>query len=139
MTSDQPERGTTFLHETMPFTRLLGLEVQEDSAERVVLQAEWKPELCTAQGIMHGGFIMAAVDSAGALCAFNNLPSGAVGTTTIESKTNFIGAVRAGSVIITATPVHVGSSTIVVQTDTTDDRGRLVTRSIQTQAVLLPR
>ena len=139
MTSDSPGRGTPFLHDTMPFTRLLGLEVQEESAERVVLRAEWKPELCTAQGILHGGFLMAAVDSAGALCAFNNLPATAAGTTTIESKTNFIGAVRAGSVIITATPVHAGSTTIVVQTDTTDDRGRLITRSIQTQAVLQPR
>ena len=139
MTTDDQGRGTPFLHDTMPFTRLLGLEVEVDSAERVALRAEWRPELCTAQGILHGGFLMAAVDSAGALCAFNNLPAGAAGTTTIESKTNFIGAVRAGSVTITATPVHVGSSTIVVQTDTTDDRGRLITRSMQTQAVLTPR
>src|SRR5436305_1126879 len=84
MTSDQPGRGTPFLHDTMPFTRLLGLEVEEDTPERVVLRAEWRAELCTAQGILHGGFLMAAVDSAGALCAFNNLPPGAAGTTTIE-------------------------------------------------------
>jgi uncharacterized protein (TIGR00369 family) len=139
MTSEPSVADTAFLHETMPFTRLMGLELEESGPGRVVFRAPWRPVVCTSQGIMQGGFLMAAVDSAGALCAFNNLPESAAGTTTIESKTNFLGAVRAGSVTITAQPVHAGSTTIVVQTDATDDKGRLISRSIQTQAVLDPR
>jgi uncharacterized protein (TIGR00369 family) len=123
----------------MPFTRLLGLEVVRAEAERVVLRGAWAPERCTTAGILHGGYLMAAVDSAGAMCAFYNLPEGARGTSTIESKTNFLGAVRAGAVTIEAQPLQVGRTVIVVQTDATDEDGRRVSRSIQTQAVFWPR
>ena len=127
---------TRFIHEMMPFTRTLGMEVVRADAEVVVLTARWAPEHCTSNGLLHGGFLMALVDSAGATCAFRNLPEGAAGTSTIESKTNFLGAIRGGVVTVTSTPVHVGRTTIVVQTDASDERGKLVSRSLQTQTVL---
>jgi uncharacterized protein (TIGR00369 family) len=67
-----------------------------------------------------------------------NLPEGAW-TSTIESKTNFFRAVRDGHVEATARPLHVGRTTIVVQTDLFDAEGRRVAQTTQTQAVLLPR
>jgi uncharacterized protein (TIGR00369 family) len=82
---------------------------------------------------------MALADSAGGACAFTNLPEGATGTSTIESKTNFLGAVRGGVVHATAAPLHVGSTTIVVETEVRDDDGRLVMKTTQTQIVLKPR
>ena len=123
----------------MPFMGLLGLEVIEQGRDRVVVRGMWKPEHCTTNGVLHGGYIMAAVDSAGAICAFYNLPEGAAGTSTIESKTNVLGAVRKGSITATSEPVHAGRSTVVVQTDARDDDGKLVSRSLQTQAVFWPR
>jgi uncharacterized protein (TIGR00369 family) len=78
---------------------------------------------------------MALADSAAATLAFLNLPEGAV-TSTIEAKTNFIAAVREGTVTARAELVHKGRTTIVVQTDVTDGSGRLVSRTLQTQAVL---
>jgi uncharacterized protein (TIGR00369 family) len=86
--------------------------------------------------MLHGGFLMAAVDSLGAVCTVLNLPADATGTATIESKTNFFRAVREGHIWLTTVPVHAGRTTIVVQTDITDDDGRLVSRSTQTQAVI---
>ena len=59
--------------------------------ERVVLTLDWRPELCTSGGLLHGGAVMALADAAGGACAFFNLPEGATGTSTIESKTNFLG------------------------------------------------
>jgi 1,4-dihydroxy-2-naphthoyl-CoA hydrolase len=129
---------TRFVREAMPFTNTLGVEVVRSDPEAVVFTARWAPEHCTSNGVLHGGFLMAVVDSAGAACAIQHLPEGA-GTSTIESKTNFLGAVREGVVTVTATPVHVGRTTIVIQTDARDERGKLVTRSLQTQAVLQPR
>ena len=79
---------------------------------------------------------MALADSAGATCAYLNLPEGAVGTTTLESKTNFLGAVRSGTAAAVATPLHVGGSTIVVETVVSDDGGRPVAKVTQTQMVL---
>lgn len=122
----------------IPFAETLGIAVSELTAERVTAEMTWAKELCTAGGMLHGGSLMAFADTVGALCAFANLPEGAL-TTTIESKTNFFRAVRSGVVTATCSPLHVGRSTIVVQTDLTDDRGKRVAQVTQTQAVLMPR
>ena len=97
---------------------------------------EWTAERCTAGGILHGGALMTLADSVGGLCAYLNLPEGATGTATVESKTNFFRAVRGGEVTATARPLHVGRTLIVVQTDLRDDDGRFVAQVTQTQAVL---
>ena len=124
------------LEEMMPLATTLGIRTDEYGAERVVLSLEWAPALCTANGILHGGVIMALADSAGGACALLNLPPEASGTTTIESKTNFLGAVRGGSVTATSTPLHRGGMTIVVETVVRDSAGKLVAKTTQTQLVL---
>jgi uncharacterized protein (TIGR00369 family) len=135
----QPDTGmTTLAHDQMPFTRLLDLEVLSGDASGVRARCSWAAERCTSNGILHGGYLMAMADSVGAMVAMFNLPEGA-GTSTIESKTNFFRAVTDGQLAITSTPVHVGRTTIVVQTDVTRPDGKLVTRTTQTQAVLSPR
>ena len=123
----------------MPLAVTLGLRTDEYTAERVIVSMDWAPSLCTSNGILHGGVIMALADSAGGACAMLNLPADATGTTTIESKTNFLGAVREGVVTATATPLHRGGTTIVVETTVRDGRGTLVAKVTQTQLVLRPR
>lgn len=130
--------ATSMFHGTMPFTRVLGIEVLASSAEEVRGRIAWAEERCTAGGALHGGLLMALADSCGAVCAFNNLPDGATGTTTIESKTNFLRAVRSGHVDAVSRPLHAGRTTIVVDTELLDADGKLVARVTQTQAVLRP-
>lgn len=120
----------------MPLAATLGIRVDEYTADRVTMSLDWAPSLCTANGILHGGVLMALADSAGAACALLNLPQDATGTTTVESKTNFTGAVRGGSVSATSTPLHRGGSTIVVETSVRDESGKLVAKVTQTQLVL---
>jgi uncharacterized protein (TIGR00369 family) len=115
------------------------MRADEYTPDRVVLSLEWAPSLCTSGGLLHGGVIMALADSAGGACAFLNLPGDATGTSTIESKTNFLGAVRSGRVTATATPLHRGGTTIVVETSIRDGAGKLVAKVTQTQLVLRPR
>jgi uncharacterized protein (TIGR00369 family) len=80
---------------------------------------------------------MAFADSLGAAGAFLTLPEGATGTTTIESKTNFLGAAKAGATIRgEATPVHIGKATSVWQTRIARDDGKLIALVTQTQLVL---
>ena len=128
--------ATELIHQAMPLCATLGVRAEKYAAEEVVLALDWAPGLCTAGGILHGGVIMAVADSAGAACALLNLPKDASGTATIESKTNFLGAVREGSVVATATPLHAGGTTIVVETAVRDRSGRLVAKVTQTQMVL---
>src|SRR5207302_7691796 len=102
--------------DAMPFAQELGIKVLDARPEEVTARLDWQPRLCTTGGVMHGGALMSLADTAGATCAFLNLPPGA-GTGTIESKTNFFRAVRDGHVDAVARPLHVGRSTIVVQTE----------------------
>src|SRR5438132_7792344 len=122
----------------MPFAAMLGVEVLAASTNEVRGRLAWTPERCTAAGILHGGAIMSFGDTLGAVCAFLNLPSGAT-TSTIESKTNFFRAVRDGFAEAVSRPLHVGRTTIVVQTDIFDADHRRVAQVTQTQAVLSPR
>ena len=121
--------------ETIPFSRLLGIQPTSAGRDEVRGRMDWAPERCTAGGVLHGGALMSFADSLGALCAFLNLPPGA-STSTIESKTNFFRAVRGGAVEGISRPLHAGRTTIVVQTDIFDSGGRRVAQVTQTQAVL---
>jgi 1,4-dihydroxy-2-naphthoyl-CoA hydrolase len=121
---------------SMPFADTLGLEIVSASVEAVRARLPFDDRLCTAGGILHGGALMSLADAAGAYCAFLNLPDGASGTATIESKTNFFRAVRDGHVDATSRPLHRGRTTIVVETDLHDGAGKHVARITQTQAVL---
>lgn len=119
----------------MPFTTLLGVEAVAAGPDEVRLRLSWDPARCTSFGVLHGGTLMALADSAGAWCAFLNVPRGAA-TTTIESKTNFLRAVRSGFVDAVAKPLHVGRTTIVVESELRDEPGKLVAKVTQTQAVI---
>jgi uncharacterized protein (TIGR00369 family) len=131
--ADKPEI-TEVVNAQMPLGATLGIRTF-GGPDEVDATLEWAPGLCTAAGVLHGGVLMALADSAGGVCAFLNLPAGAT-TATIESKTNFLGAVRDGTVTARARPLHIGKTTIVVETDIFDDSGRRVARTTQTQAVL---
>lgn len=85
---------------------------------------------CTAGGVLHGGYLMALADMTAAMLAYLNVPEGAT-TTTIEAKTNFLAAVRSGTVTARAELVHKGRRTIVVEVDVTDDDGRRVSRTLR--------
>jgi uncharacterized protein (TIGR00369 family) len=127
---------TETLHSFMPFAKTFGITVVVYTAEEVRVRLAWDASLCTAGGVLHGGALMALADSSGGACAFLNLPAGAAGTTTIESKTNFLRAVREGYVESRSRPLHTGRTVVVVETDLRDDRDRLVARVTQSQLVL---
>lgn len=133
-----PAELTASVHRLMPLTATLGMEMLVDGPEEVRARLAWRPELCTSGGVMHGGAIMALADSAGAACAVHHLTAGAL-TSTIESKTNFLRAVRSGYAEAVARPLHVGRTVIVVETVLCDADGRLVAKTTQTQAVLAAR
>jgi len=123
---------------SMPFAVEVGVELVEANPDEVRGRLPWSQQRCTSGGVLHGAALMALADSLGAVCAFLNLPEGA-GTATIESKTNFFRAVRDGAAESVSRPLHVGRSTIVVQTDIFDSQQKRVAQVTQTQAVLPPR
>jgi 1,4-dihydroxy-2-naphthoyl-CoA hydrolase len=130
------EDATSVVRGFMPFAATLGLVVTRYEPDEVRMTMAWTQRLCTAGGVLHGGALMALADTSGGACAFLNLPAGAQGTTTVESKTNFLRAVRSGGVESASRPLHVGRTLVVVETDLRDPEGRLAARVTQSQLVL---
>ena len=113
----------------------LGIRFVETEKDRVVAELEIRPELLTTTGALHGGTLMAFADTVGAAGSVVNLAQGQ-STATLESKTNFFAAARAGVVRAESTPLHKGKRTHVWQTRVTDANGKLVSLTIQTQVIL---
>ncbi|MDQ3147792.1 MAG: hotdog fold thioesterase [Actinomycetota bacterium] len=121
----------------VPFAGHVGVELTEATPERVAGRLGWQAERCTTGGILHGGALMTLADTLGAVCAFLNLPEGAL-TATVESKTNFLRPIASGAATGVAALVHRGGTTMVIETRVTDDRGRLAVLCLQTQAIIDP-
>ena len=125
--------------DVMPFAKLMGVKILEAAPQKVTAELFVREDLCTTNSILHGGAVMAFADSVGALATMLNLPPGAA-TTTIESKTNFLAAVKAGETArAECAPVHIGRGTMVWQTRILRPDGKLAALVTQTQMVLQPR
>jgi uncharacterized protein (TIGR00369 family) len=118
------------------FPGLMGVTLVEATPERVVATMKVRPDLCTTGESVHGGALMAFADALGGIGTFMNLPQGAR-TTTVESKTNFIGGAGIGATLTgLCTPFHRGRTTMVWQTLIRRDDGKLCAVVSQTQLVI---
>ena len=127
----------TQINEAMlPFAELLGIEFISAAPDKVVAEMTVREDLCTRPAVLHGGAIMALADTLGATGTIVNLPQGA-GTTTIESKTNFVAPALLGARVVgETTPIHRGRRTMIWQTRVLGPEGRLLALVTQTQLVL---
>ncbi len=122
--------------EPLPFAKLIGLELTSVTPDKVEARLAVREEVCTRPAVMHGGAVMALADTLGAIATIANLPEG-VGTTTIESKTNFFGAIPMGQTArAECTPLHRGRTTMVWQTKVMREDGKVAAIVTQTQLVL---
>jgi 1,4-dihydroxy-2-naphthoyl-CoA hydrolase len=120
----------------LPFAELLGVAFVSATPDAVEARMIVRRDLCTLGGFAHGGAIMSFVDTLGG-AAFANLPADAKGTTTLESKTNFIAAAPSGATLVgRCTLVHRGRRTQVWQTRVEAEDGRLIALVTQTQMTL---
>jgi len=121
----------------LPFATLMGIIFVSAEPDRVVASLDIREDLCTVGHSIHGGALMAFADTVGAAATVINMPADAKGTTTLESKTNFVGGALAGTTLTaTATPVHRGRRTQVWQTRIESADMKLVALVVQTQMVL---
>ena len=118
------------------FPGLMGVRVTALERERVIAEMTVRADLCTSGGILHGGAYMAFADTLGAVATVINMPTG-TRTTTVESKTNFIGGAPVGSKVIgECTPFHRGRTTMVWQTVIRSEAGKTLAVVSQTQLIL---
>jgi 1,4-dihydroxy-2-naphthoyl-CoA hydrolase len=113
----------------------LGIDFVEVTPDRVLARLKVSDKLMTVGGTIHGGTLMAFADSIGAAGTVANLAEGQR-TATLESKTNFIAGCREGTVQAEAKPIHKGKRTHVWETRITDESGKLLSITTQTQMIL---
>jgi 1,4-dihydroxy-2-naphthoyl-CoA hydrolase len=118
------------------FPGLMGIQILEASKDKIVASMRVRADLCTSGGLCHGGAYMALADTLGAIGTVINLPPN-TRTTTIESKTNFLGAAAVDTeVTAESVPLHRGRTTQVWQTTIKSQAGKLCAVVMQTQMVL---
>ena len=122
--------------ESLPFAQLLGIKIVTAAPEKVIAEMVVRKDLCTNPEVLHGGAIMSFADTLGAYATMLNLKDGQ-GTTTIESKTNFLAPAPVGTAVKgECSAIHRGKRTMVWQTRLSNAEGRLIAIVTQTQMVL---
>jgi uncharacterized protein (TIGR00369 family) len=115
---------------TVPFAELLGVEVVEQSPERVVLGLDLRPELLNSWQVAHGGVVMTLADIALAIAARTHTP-GTKGAMTVELKVNFIEPGE-GRLLAEGRCLRAGKSLAFCEGEVRDGRGKLVAKALGT-------
>lgn len=131
-----PEQIAAIANDISPFAEALGLRVTSARPEEVVVEMPVTQRLSNRNGVLHGGAIMSLADNACGTGTYLNIPPDR-GTTTVESKTNFLRPIRIGDVArATTVPLHLGRTMQVWQTTITRGDGQVAAVVTQTQMVL---
>ena len=106
---------------------LLGLRLDEVTADRVVISWTVTADLHQPYGLLHGGVHCAVVETAASVggAAWFGDRGQVVG---VSNQTDFFRAVSDGDLVAVATPLHRGRSQQLWQVEIRDDRDRLVAR-----------
>ncbi len=118
------------------YPRNLGIVYLEASSDRLVAEITVREDMSNGNGTIHGGALMTFADTLGAVATIINIPRDK-NTTTLESKTNFIGRAPVGTKLIgEALPLHRGKTTQIWETRITTAEGKLIAKVTQTQLVM---
>lgn len=115
--------------------RLLGIEMQEASAERVVATLQVTPDHHQPFGYLHGGVSVVLAESVASVGGYLRAPEGkaAMG---LEINANHVRSVKEGLLTATGTPLHTGQTTQIWEIMIRDERERLICISRCTLAVV---
>ena len=93
------------------FPDFLGIHLEEVEGPSLKASMEIKDFLFAPNGFVHAGSIITLADTLAGYASIANLPENAKSFTTIELKTNFLGAVREGTLVAETKPIHLGRTT----------------------------
>lgn len=118
------------------FSRALGVELTECSADLVIGTLTVRPDHANRNGVMHGGAILGFADTLGGVASALNL-RGDDRTTTLESKTNFLRPIPIGTKLTgRCVALHNGRKTQVWQITLLREDGKPAAVTMQTQMTL---
>ncbi len=119
---------------------LIGIQIVDSRPGVVESRLDVRRDLLAPNGFLHAATVIALADTSCGYGSAANLPAGGVGFTTIELKTNFLGAVVEGGIACVAKLTHGGRTTQVWDAEiTAEATGTVIALSRCTQMVLYPR
>jgi 1,4-dihydroxy-2-naphthoyl-CoA hydrolase len=118
------------------FPALVGIEVEEAADGRALGRLEIRAEHLAPNGYLHAGAVVTLADTVCGFGCVGSLPDGAVGFTTIELKTNFLGTAREGALLCRGELVHGGRTTQVWDGTVARDDGKTIALFRATQLLL---
>jgi 1,4-dihydroxy-2-naphthoyl-CoA hydrolase len=119
---------------------LIGLQIVDVSAGKVEARLPLRGDHLAPNGYLHAATVIALADTSCGYGALANRADGAIGFTTIEIKTNFLGTAREGAIACVARLVHGGRMTQVWDAEVVDEsNGKPIALFRCTQMMLYPR
>lgn len=106
---------------SVPYARLLGLELGEISRGEVTIHLEVRDELRQNQGVVHGGAVASLIDTAAAFAVLTQLELNERVTTT-DLTIHYLRPVSAGRLTATARIVRGGRRLLVLSVEVTNDQ-----------------
>lgn len=116
---------------TVPFARLLGIELDEVGKGTATLGLNVRRELTQNHGVVHGGAIAALIDTATAF-AIISLLSPAEKVTTVDLTVSYMRPLTIGRITARAKVVRSGRRLFVASADLFDQDGRLAATALST-------
>ena len=117
--------------ETVPFARLLGIEVDSVDKGTATLGLTIRHELMQNNGVVHGGAVASLIDTATAFAILSHLTV-RERISTVDLTISYLRPLTAGRVTASAKVVRAGRRVIVVSADVLDNEGRLAATALST-------
>jgi uncharacterized protein (TIGR00369 family) len=114
---------------SVPYAKLLGLELGEVSRGDVSIHLEVRDELKQNQGVVHGGAVASLIDTAAAFAVLTRLEIGERVTTT-DLTIHYLRPTTAGRLTARARIVRGGRRLFVLSVDVTSDQEILVATAV---------
>jgi uncharacterized protein (TIGR00369 family) len=116
---------------TVPFARLLGIELDEIGKGTATLGLNVRRELTQNHGVVHGGAIASLIDTATAFAIISVL-SPAEKVTTVDLTVSFMRPLTIGRITARAKVVRSGRRLFVASADLFDQDGKLAATALST-------
>ena len=114
------------------FSLELGIKVLETRPDfcRVILR--YKPTICTAGGIIHGGAIATLIDTAGVLAAWSEASTQVTRGATAPLSVSYLSAANSTDLIAEGTVMRRGRSLVFVDIDVRSSDAKHIAKGILT-------
>src|SRR6185503_8663106 len=129
--TDEQRRRIEHARESVPFLKLLGIEVESVAPGTATLVLPVRDELMRNDDIMHGGAMASLIDSAFAFAIIPILGEGER-TVTVDLTIHYLRPVSSGAAKAVARVVRAGRRVITVSAELFDENDKLAATALST-------